>query len=180
MWFRISLFFVCVLLKFFYSPNKHGRRINNTNIIKTTQLQSRQKTLEGRFKFRHVWPIIHLVKQSRSTPDSTLQFIKFILSQYSVSCRCTLITSFCNNKSLKRYLRRFYDSSRSCYDSRISTAIVKRRSHSGLRLAHTWSVTKAVTQAYWQFGWQKLLSCLSMELNECTYKCFYHNLKLVL
>ena len=29
-----------------YSPNKRGRRINNTNIIKTTQLQSRQKYLK--------------------------------------------------------------------------------------------------------------------------------------
>jgi len=34
------------LLKIFYSPNKHGRRINNTNIIRTTQLQSRQKHLK--------------------------------------------------------------------------------------------------------------------------------------
>ena len=33
-------------LKIFYSPNKHGRRINNTNINKTTQLQSRQKHLK--------------------------------------------------------------------------------------------------------------------------------------
>ena len=29
-----------------YSPNKHGRRINNTNTIKTTQLESRQKHLK--------------------------------------------------------------------------------------------------------------------------------------
>jgi len=33
-------------MKIFYSPNKHGRRINNTNTIKTTQLQSRQKHLK--------------------------------------------------------------------------------------------------------------------------------------
>jgi len=33
-------------MKIFYSPNKHGRRINNTNVIKTTQLQSRQKHLK--------------------------------------------------------------------------------------------------------------------------------------
>ena len=29
-----------------YSPNKHGGKINNTNTIKTTQLQSRQKHLK--------------------------------------------------------------------------------------------------------------------------------------
>jgi len=35
-----------VVLKIYYLPNKHGSRINNTNIIKTTQLQSRQKHLK--------------------------------------------------------------------------------------------------------------------------------------
>ena len=43
------------VVKIFYSPNKHGKRINNTNIIETTQLQSRQNTLEARFKFRHTF-----------------------------------------------------------------------------------------------------------------------------
>ena len=33
-------------MKIVYSPNKHGRRVNNTNIIKTTQLQSRLKHLK--------------------------------------------------------------------------------------------------------------------------------------
>ena len=36
-------------LKILYSPNKHGKRINNTNTIKTirtTQLQSRHKHLK--------------------------------------------------------------------------------------------------------------------------------------
>ena len=34
------------VMKIFYSSNKHGRRVNNTNIIKRTQLQSRQKHLK--------------------------------------------------------------------------------------------------------------------------------------
>ena len=34
-------------MKNLYSPSKHGRRINNTNINRTTQLQSRQNTLEA-------------------------------------------------------------------------------------------------------------------------------------
>ena len=33
-------------MKIFYSPNKHGRRVNDTNTIRTTQLQSRQKHLK--------------------------------------------------------------------------------------------------------------------------------------
>ena len=40
------LWFCIAELKIFYSPNKHGRRINNTSIIRTTQLQSRQKHLK--------------------------------------------------------------------------------------------------------------------------------------
>jgi len=36
---------VCFLMKIFIH-NKHGRRVNNTNTIKTTQLQSRQKHLK--------------------------------------------------------------------------------------------------------------------------------------
>ena len=35
-----------ILLKIIHSPNKHGRRVNNTNTIKTTQLQSRRKHLK--------------------------------------------------------------------------------------------------------------------------------------
>ena len=35
-----------LITKIFYLPNKHGRRVNNTNTIKTTQLQSRQKHLK--------------------------------------------------------------------------------------------------------------------------------------
>ena len=40
-------------IEYLYSPNKYGTRVNNTNTIKTTQLQIRQKTLKARFKFRH-------------------------------------------------------------------------------------------------------------------------------
>jgi len=42
-------------IEYFYSPNKYGRRVNNTNTIKTTQLQIRRKTLKARFKFRHTF-----------------------------------------------------------------------------------------------------------------------------
>jgi len=38
-----------------YSPNKHGRRVDSTNTVRTTQLQSRQETIEARFKFRHTF-----------------------------------------------------------------------------------------------------------------------------
>jgi len=41
-------------MKIFYSPNKHGRRINNTNMINNT-ITERTKTLEARFKFRHTF-----------------------------------------------------------------------------------------------------------------------------
>ena len=44
-----------VQYEYLYSPNKYGRRVNNTNTIKTTQLQIRQKTLKARFKFRHTF-----------------------------------------------------------------------------------------------------------------------------
>ena len=43
------------VIEYLYSPNKYGRRVNNTNTIKTTQLQIRQKTLKARFKFRHTF-----------------------------------------------------------------------------------------------------------------------------
>ena len=34
-----------ICIEYLYSPNKYGRRINNKNTIKTTQLQIRQKHL---------------------------------------------------------------------------------------------------------------------------------------
>ena len=51
-WIIIQLFHGRLIKAFenLYSQNKHGRKINNTNTIKATQLQSRQETLEARFK----------------------------------------------------------------------------------------------------------------------------------
>ena len=103
---QVRFTWICVqarlysFMKIFYSPNKHGRRINNTTIIRTTQLQSRQKTLEARFKLdtrlahntlgkakpKYYWQYftisIFLVVQS---------FMKNILITKSRDCRSDLV-----------------------------------------------------------------------------------------
>ena len=62
-------------MKIFYSPNKHGRIINDTNTIRTTQLQSRQKylMLDSNLDTRLAHNTLGKAKPNY-TPDSTLQF----------------------------------------------------------------------------------------------------------
>jgi len=87
-------------MKIFYSPNKHGRRVNNTNTIRTTQLQSRQKHLKldsnldtrlahntlGKAKPKYSWQyftiLIFLVEKS---------FMKNLLITKSRDCRSDLV-----------------------------------------------------------------------------------------
>jgi len=58
-------------MKIFYSPNKHGRRVNNTNTIRTTPLQSRQKHLNGAIYFIAAFVLFyctwnHTIRQLKS------------------------------------------------------------------------------------------------------------------
>ena len=74
----------CLFMKIFYSPNKHGRRVNNTNKIKSTQLQSRQKHLKLDWNLdTRLAQFLHLLKQSQSTSDNTLQFQHSLLWRVS-------------------------------------------------------------------------------------------------
>ena len=88
------------LMNIFYSPNKHGWRINNTNTVRTTQLQSRQNRLKldsnldtclahntlGKAKPKYSWQYftisIFLVVKS---------FMKNLLITKSRDCRSDLV-----------------------------------------------------------------------------------------
>jgi len=109
----VKVYRIILVFENLYSPNKHGRRVNNTNTIKTTQLQSRQKHLKldsnldtrlahntlGKAKPKYFWQYftisIYLVVKS---------FMKNLFITKSRDCRSDLVKGHASSSTTGKHL----------------------------------------------------------------------------